>query len=102
MCGICCNAVAAILLENNLHFDNNILQLLPQYISNPCVTGFMMEQAILSSIALNGLNITPELNYLMDMLLFQDNIPSFDTTKDGPMLYILKSFNFQSINGIIV
>ena len=36
-----------MLLENRLRFDSNdLLHLLPDYISNSCVAGFMMEQAV--------------------------------------------------------
>jgi hypothetical protein len=53
-------------------------------VSNPCVTGFIVEHVVLSSIALNGLNITPAINHAMEVVaLFGRDIPSFDVTRDG-------------------
>lgn len=101
-CGICRNAVASMVLENKARFDKGIWQSLPEYTTNPCVTGFVMEQAILAWILLQGLNITPKLNHPMGVTLFQDDVPSFDTTKNDPVLYIPKVFNFRNIDGIIV
>jgi hypothetical protein len=65
-CGICRNSVSTLLLSNKfkLHFDDkDLLQLLPDDIANPCVTGFVIA---LSSIALNGLNITPDIDRSME------------------------------------
>jgi len=101
-CGICRNAVASMILENKVRFDKGLLQSLPEYTSNPSVTGFIIEQVILSWISQKGLNITPELNQPMGVTLFQDDVPSFDTTKNGPVLYIPKVFNFRNIDGVIV
>lgn len=101
-CGICRNAAALTLLENKMRFDRELMQLLPNYVSNPCVTGFIIEQAILSSIVLEGLNITPELNRPMEVAFFQADFPSFNTTTNGPVLYIPKVFNYRNIDGIIV
>lgn len=101
-CGIYRNAVASMILENKVPFDGEVLRSLPRYTSNPCVTGFIIGQAILAWISLRGLNITPELKQPMGVTLFQDDVPSFDTTKINPVLYIPKVFNFRNIDGIIV
>src|SRR5436305_175868 len=71
-CGLSRNAVAASLLTNKVNFaDQDFLRSLPEYISNPSVAGFMIEQAVLSSIANNGLNIKQEINRPMEVFLFQ-------------------------------
>ena len=101
-CGIYRNAVASMILENRVRFDKGFSQSLPKYISNPCVTGFIVKQALLSSIVLEGLNITPELNHPMEVAFFHANFPSFNTTTNGPVLYIPKVFNYRNIDGIIV
>lgn len=101
-CGICRNAVASMILENKVRFDRKLLRSLPKYTSNPCVTGFIIEQAILAWISLQGLNISTELNRQMGVTLFQDDVPSFDTTTNDPVLYIPKVFNFRNIDGIII
>ena len=100
--GICRNAVALMLLEDKLRFGKKLLQSLPKYISNPYVTGFIMKQAVLSSIVLEGLNITPELNRPMEVTFFPRNVPSINTTTNGPVLYIPEEFNSRGIDGIIV
>lgn len=100
--GICRNAVALMLLEDKLRFDEGLLQSLPKYISNPCFTGFIMKQAVLSSIVLEGLNIRPELNHPMEVTFFPGDVPSINNTTNGPVLYIPAVFNSRSIDGIIV
>src|ERR1700722_16599709 len=44
-CGLSRNAVAVSLLTNKVHFAEDFLRSLPQYISNQSVAGFMIEQA---------------------------------------------------------
>jgi len=101
--GICRDAVAAMVLENRWRFDDkDLLQSLPKKITNPCIAGFMIEQAVLSLIVHNGLNITPELNNPMGHYFFEGEFPSFNTTKGKPVLYVPKVFNFRNIDGIIV
>src|SRR6266480_4578738 len=57
-CGLFRNAVATLLLTNKVNFaDGDFLRSLPDYISNPSVSRFIIEQAVLSSIATSGLNI---------------------------------------------
>ena len=103
-CGICRNAVAPMVLEDKARLNKKFLMpsLLPNYTSNPSVTGFAIKQHILSSISRDGLNITPELNQRMDVVLFQENLPAFEITKKEPVLYVSTAFNFRGIHGIIV
>jgi hypothetical protein len=62
-CGICRNSVSTMLLSSKLLFDDkDLLHLQPDGVTNPCVAGFVIEHVVLSSIALNGLNITPDID----------------------------------------
>ena len=98
-CGICRNAVAGILLAHRLHYkDRDFLQSLPDYITNPSVAGFMVEQAVLQAISIYGLSFTKLLHQSMDAVAFTD-IPSFDTTGNEPVLYIPRVFNFNTSMG---
>src|SRR5947199_605748 len=55
-CGIARNAVRGVLLESRLdNHDTEFLYSLPRFINNPSVAGFMIEHAVLASIAINGL-----------------------------------------------
>ena len=102
-CGISRDAVASMILENRWRFDDkDFLQSLPKEITNPCVAGFMIETAVLSSIVLNGLNITADLNKQIDPIFFEGKFPTFDITKGKLRLYVPKVFNFRNIDGIIV
>ena len=57
-CGVARHAVAVELRANNVDFaDDEFLTSLPEYINNPSVTGFLIEQAIISWIAKNGLEV---------------------------------------------
>jgi len=57
-CGISRDAVSPMLLANKLLFgDSDFLRSLPDYINNASVAGYMIEQAVLASIAFNGLSI---------------------------------------------
>jgi SAP domain len=100
-CGLSRNAVAVSLLTNKVHFAEDFLRSLPQYISNQSVAGFMIEQAVLSSIALNGLNVKREINRPMEVVLFQDIPRIYSNTKE-PVLYLPRVFNFRAIDGIII
>ena len=103
LCGIFRDAVRGVLLQNRLQFhDMDFLHSLPQYISNPSVAGFMIEQAVLASIVLHGLHIVPKHQGPITAIFFENKFPSFDTTRDEPALYIPKAFNFRHIDGIIV
>ena len=101
-CGICRNAVASMILENKVRFDGKLMRSLPKNTTNPSVTGFIIEHAILAWISLQGLNIATDLNQQMGVTIFQDDVPFFDITKTEPVLYIPKVFNFRNIDGIIV
>jgi hypothetical protein len=101
--GICRNSISTMLLSNKLPFDDkDLLKLLPDGVANPCVAGFVIEYVFLSLIALNGLNITPDIGCSMEVTLFQGDMPSFDVNRSGPALYVPKAFNFESIDGIIL
>jgi hypothetical protein len=96
--------VYPVLLQNRLRFhDKDFLQSLPEYISNPSVTGFMIEQAVLASIVLlNDLDIVPKYQRTMHAIFFEGDFPSFDTARNDLVFYVPKAFNFRNIDGIIV
>ena len=101
-CGLSRDTVAKMLLASHVHFaDKDFLRSLPNYINNPSVCGFMIEQAVLSSIALNGLNITPETNHPMEVNLFDRRIPDLRHQTENPVLHVPHIFNFPAIDGII-
>ena len=103
-CGLSRNAVAASLLTNKVNFANkDFLRSLPDYINNPSVSGFIIEQAVLSSIATSGLDIKkPEINRPMNVVSLQGRRPNFHTETKKPVLYIPQVFNFRGIDGVIV
>jgi hypothetical protein len=103
-CGLSRKAVGTMLLaSSNLRFtDKDFLKSLPEYIKNPSVTGFMIEQAVLSSNALNGLNISPETNRSMVVRLFKGQTANLDPDTEDPVLYLPHAFNFKGIDGLIV
>lgn len=99
---MCRNAVASMILENRVRLDKEFAMSLPEHVSNPIVIGFLMELAVLSSIALNGLNITSDLNVPMDVGFFKNDVPAFNATSDKTVLYVPTVFNFPNIDGVIV
>jgi hypothetical protein len=103
-CGLVRDAVAGKLRAKEVDFaDTDFLKSLPDYINNPSVTGFMIEQAVLSSIVSNGLAIGGGIGKPMRLIMFKDDIPQFRTDiTDQPVLYCPRKFNFRNIDGIIV
>jgi SAP domain len=71
-------------------------------IDNPSVTGFFIEQAILSSIASHGLKIHKEISKNMHTVMFSGSFPRFNMTERNPVLYCPINFNYRGIDGIIV
>jgi hypothetical protein len=102
-CGLAAKAIGTTLLAtSNMRFaDTAFLASLPKFINNPSVSGFMIEQAVLSSIALNGLSIRNETNCLMEVKVFDGPTVKFDPGIKKPILYIPFSFNFKGIDGLI-
>jgi hypothetical protein len=102
-CGLSRDTVAKMLLASHVRFaDHDFLLSLPDYINNPSVSGFMIEQAVLSSIALNGLDITPETNRPMEVNLFSGGFPDLYPETQNPVLHLPQVSNFAAIDGIIV
>ena len=75
---------------------------LDDYIDNPSVTGFFIEQAVLSSIASHGLDIAENISGPINIVIFAGKFPQFDRHTHGAVLYCPLKFNYGSINGIIV
>ena len=82
--------------------DAGCLSALNHYISNPSVTGFILEQAVLSSITSRGLDISREISGPMKAIMFLGNVTIFDENESGPALYWLMQFNYPAVDGIIV
>jgi hypothetical protein len=82
--------------------NTDFLTALNDYIDNPSVTGFFIEQAILSSIVSRGLNIQGEIYKKMDTVMFSGSFPKFDKTEGAPVLYCPINFNYRGIDGIII
>ena len=104
-CGIARNAVATELLANKVNLsDRDFWGSLPGHINNPCTTGFIIEQAILSQISFSGLNIAgKDINTSMSVVLFSGNFPRFRTDITGqPILYCPQKFDYGGIDGIII
>lgn len=73
------------------------------HLQNPSARGFIVEQAILSSIALKGLDIGANINKPMQVISFVGPKPLFRKDILGkPILYRPQKFNFECIDGIIV
>src|SRR5271170_1938545 len=73
------------------------------FITNPSVIGFFIEQATLSSIASRGLEISEQISRRMETVMFSGRFPLFSNRTEGdPVLYCPLDFNFRAIDGIIV
>ena len=81
--------------------DTDFLKALNDYIDNPSVTGFFIEQAVLSSIASRGLDISKDISTPMDTVMFAGNFPTLEK-KSNPVLYCPLKFNYRGIDAIIV
>jgi hypothetical protein len=76
---------------------------LEQYIDNPSVTGFMVEQAVLSWISTNGLaSVDINLDGRMKPVAFENSTLDFSPQEQEPILYWPRSFNFCGIDRIVV
>ena len=82
--------------------DAGCLSALNHYISNPSVTGFILEQAVLSSITSRGLDISREISGPMKAIMFPGNVTIFDENESGPALSWPRQFNYPAVDGIIV
>src|SRR5438045_1657097 len=98
------NDVAAVLRERGENFvDTNFLESIYDNINNPSVAGFIIEQAILSSIGSNGLAVRDCINQPMTVVIFEKEFPKFRIDLiDTRVLYCPKKFNFRAIDGLIV
>jgi len=102
-CGLARDAAAGILLANNVDFTRvDFLDSLFKHIDNPSVAGFMIEKAVLSSISLNGLNAAKETNGSMIVKSYQGGIQSLYPEMGDLVLHLPGSFNFKTIDGVIV
>src|SRR5438270_6723922 len=104
-CGLVRNAVVTELHEKKVNLsDNDFWNSLLNHINNPSITGFIIEQAILSRISFSGLNIAGRgINTSMSVVLFSGSFPDFQTGTTGKsILYCPHKFNYRGIDGIIV
>jgi hypothetical protein len=104
VCGIAREAAARQLRRYKVDKfgDIDFLTALNDYIDNPSVTGFFIEQAILSSIASRGLEISKQISKGMDTIMFNGSVPNLKKTEGDPVLYCLISFNYSGIDGMII
>ena len=104
ICGVARNSLAKILRRySSIKASENSFWLwnLPSVINNPPVTGFLIENACLSCIALNGLNIGLNLKGGMVAIAFAGGRPEY-SWKDKRVIYCPTSFNFPAIDALIV
>ena len=98
-CGIAREAAARQLRRyKEDKFDTYLLD----HISNSSVAGFFMEQAVLSSIASRGLEISEQISKKMDTIMFSGDIPELNRTGGDPVLYCPMNCKYPGIDGIIV
>ena len=103
MCGIARGAVSRKLqqyggiraIENFWHLQFG------SFINNPSMTGFLVEEACLSSISIHGLDIGMGLSTGIATQLFQGDFPQF-TLEEGVVLYCPVKFNFPGIDAVVV
>ena len=78
-----------------------LLRALPMFADNPSVTGFLIEQAVLSSIGNKGLDISEGINSPMETVMFGGDFPEIHTRK--PLtLYCPLQCNLRAIDGLVV
>jgi hypothetical protein len=75
---------------------------LNQYVDNASVTGFFIEQAVLSSIAAHGLNIGQNICTKITTDMFETDFPVFKKDESSPVLHCPLHYNYPGIDGIIV
>jgi len=101
-CGLVRDALGEELLNCNIDFaDTNFLSSLDKFITNRSVTGFMIEKAVLSSIASHGLSISAGIGVRMKVRLFDVFNIATDIIGE-PVLYCPKKSNQEAIDGIVV
>jgi hypothetical protein len=103
-CGLIRDAVRNELLAWNEDFaDTDFLTSLPDFIDNKSIAGFMIEDAVLLSIRLNGLAINAEISgKAMEVRLLR--CPSYikTNTTGTAVLYRPNKFKLKAIDGMIV
>ncbi|KAG0127522.1 hypothetical protein HOY82DRAFT_625038 [Tuber indicum] len=100
-CGIARDAAVKQLWKygKNKFGDADFLKALDEYINNEAVTGFFIEENLLSTISLSGLEIGRNISKPMDTQMFRE-YPTFAITEQ-PILYCPMQFNFRAIDGIV-
>jgi len=97
------NAISGVLLKKRLdYYNTEFLNVLPEYINNLSVTGFIIKHTVLALITINSLSYLPHSLSLIKTSFFKGEILPFNTSKDKTVLYIPQRYNFPTINGIIV
>jgi len=61
----------------------------------------MIEQAVLASIAFNGLAVASKIHDSMGVNIFEDPFPTLALKTNQPVLHIPKIFNYKGVDGII-
>jgi len=102
-CGIAREAAARQLRDHKMTEFANLdsLNVLKEHIRNPSVTGFFIEQAVLSSIVARGLAVM-NINQHVRQEMFVDDYPTFNKSLENWVLYCPMQFNYPAIDGILV
>jgi len=102
-CGLARDAVAHELLELRVDFaDTAFLTSIGNHIGDKAVIGFLIENAVLSSIRTIGLAIGGDLAQPMELRTLKEP-PDFEMDFwDTAVLYRPKPFNLEAIDGMIV
>lgn len=103
-CGIAREAVARALrlYGRNTSVDYQfLLRALTTFANNPSVTGFLIEQAVLSSIGARGLDIGEEISSPMETIVFHGEFPEIKPDIKLALYCPLRP-DFPAIDGLIV
>ena len=103
-CGIARETAVRLLRFHGMNkfADADFLSSLDEYINNPSVTGFFIEQATLSWIGDHGLSISANISKPLTVIMFEKDYPDSINTECGVTLYCPLKFNLRAIDGIII
>ena len=103
-CGIARETAVRLLRFHGMNrfADTDFLSSLDEYITNPSVTGFFIEQATLSWIGCHGLSIPKNTSKPPTITMFEEDYPDGINTECGLTLYCPLKFNLRAIDGIII
>jgi len=83
-------------------YHTSFLSSLVDFISTPPIAEYVIKYAVLFSIRLNGLAIGMGIGKSVEVRLLTVPANFLTDVTDKPMLYRLKTFDFKTVDGIIV